>query len=77
MKRFTEFEIALIASYLITLGMSMLMINGLEKQLEEQTHINKQLKTEYETLKINYDDLDIDLHQQLRECESISYEVSK
>ena len=70
MKKFTEFEISLIACYFIMLGMSMLMISNLEKQLEEQEYINNQLKTEYETLKINYDDLDIDLHQQLRECEN-------
>ena len=78
MKKYTELEKSLIASYFIMLGMSTLMVYGLEKQLEEQIHINNQLKTEYETLKINYDDLEIDLHQQLRECEEqLTYSNNK
>lgn len=78
MKKFTELEIVLIACYFIILGISILIVNNLENQLEEQKHINNQLKTEYETLKINYDDLDIDLHQQLKNCEEqLTYSNNK
>lgn len=69
MSRFNAFEITLTICYLAVLIISTLMLNDMENQLNKQKELNEQLKRDYETLKINYDDLEIDLRQDLLKCE--------
>lgn len=65
----TKKEILTLVVYLLIFGTFGFVV-GTDITNEHQQKTYDKLKVEYETLKTNYVDLDIDLHQQLRECEN-------